>query len=340
MNNRRTLLFALSARTLAWRLPTRAIVFAAITTVLLTPSAMAQTVHKIPRLAILEIAPQKASEAFFQGLKDLGYVEGKNITIERRYAEGHADRLPALAAELVRGKPDVILTPTTPAAHAAKDATNSIPIVIVHASDPVGSGFAASLNRPGGNVTGTSNIQTELDAKRVEMLKEVFPKIARVGVVHAGDRLALLQMAAVQKGGRALGVDVVSMEASQPEHYRQEIARARSRSIDALLITSNAQNSEHRRLIVELTAEHRIPAIYPNVRWPDVGGLMGFGTEDRALYYRAATYVDKIIKGAKPGDLPIEQPTRFELAINLKTAKALGITIPKTLLVRADRVIE
>ena len=322
----------------------RKVLVASIAAALPIRFAIAQTARKIPRLAILQLASattmKEGEAAFLRGLSDLGYIEGKNIAIERRYADGNTDRLPALAAELVRGKPDVFLAPTTPAAHAAKEATSSIPIVLVQASDPVGSGFAASLARPGGNVTGTSNIQTELDAKRLEMLKEVFPKTARVAVVHAGDRLAQLQLPAVQKGARTLGVDIVSMEASRPEQYRKEIAGARSRGVDAMLITSNAQNGEHRRLIVELAAEHRIPAIYPNTLWPDIGGLIGFGAHGPTLQYRAAIYVDKIIKGAKPGDLPIEQPTRFELAVNLKTAKALGIAIPQTILVRADRIIE
>ena len=322
----------------------RAALAAALLAALPVRPALSQTPQKMYRLAILQLATaenqRKNEAAFEQGLKELGYVEGKNIAIERRYADGRGDRLPALAAELARTRPDVIFAPTTPAAHAAKDASATIPIVIAIASDPVGSGFAASLARPGGNVTGTSNIQTEVDARRVQMLKEMFPKIARVALVHAGDKLAQLQIAAARQGGRSLGVEIVSIEAQRPDEYKSGIAAAKSRGVGAILVVSNAQNGLYRQLIIGLAAEHRLPAIYPNTEWIDHGGLMSYGASSPLLYYRAAPYVDKILKGAKPGDLPIEQPTRFELEINLKTARALGITIPQSILVRADRVIE
>src|SRR6266850_1626497 len=322
----------------------RAAFAAALVAALPVRPALSQTPQKMYRLAILQLATtesqRKNEAAFEQGLKELGYVEGKNIAIERRYADGRGDRLPALAAELARTRPDVIFAPTTPAAHAARDASASIPIVIAIASDPVGSGFAASLARPGGNVTGTSNIQTEVDARRLQMLKEMFPKIARVALVHAGDKLAQLQIAAVRQGGRSLGVEIVSIEAQRPDEYMSGIAAARSRGVGAILVVSNAQNGQHRQLIIGPAAEHKLPAIYPNTEWIDHGGLMSYGAATIPLYYRAAPYVDKILKGAKPGDLPIEQPTRFELEINLTTARALGITIPQSILVRADRVIE
>jgi putative ABC transport system substrate-binding protein len=306
--------------------------------------AIAQAPQKVYRLAILQLNTAEAvrisDAAFEQGLKDLGYVEGKNVIIERRYADGNADRLPALAAELMRAKPDVIFAPTTPAAHAAKDASSSIPIVISAASDPVGSGFAASLARPGGNVTGTSNIQTEVDARRLQMLKDMFPKLKRVALLHAGDRLAQLQLAAAQRGAKLLGVEIVSIEAQQPEEFKNGIAAARNRGIGAIMFVSNAQNSQHRQLILGLVAEHKLPAIAPDTGWIDVGALMSYGANPRLLRYRAATYVDKILRGAKPGDLPIEQPTKFELEINRNTAKALGITFPSSILARVDRVIE
>jgi len=189
-------------------------------------------------------------------------------------------------------------------------------------------------------VTGTSNIQTEVDARRVQMLKEMFPRITRVVLVHAGDKLAQLQIAAVRQGGRSLGVEIAAIEAQRPDDYKSGIAAAKSRGVGAILVVSNAQNTLYKQLIIDLAAEHKLPAIYPNTEWIEYGGLMSYGAATPPLYYRAATYVDKVLKGAKPGDLPIEQPTRFELEINLKTARVLGITIPPSILVRADRVIE
>jgi len=322
----------------------RAALAASLLAALQVRPALSQTPQRMHRVAILQLATaenqRKNEAAFEQGLRELGYIEGRNLLIERRYADGRGDRLPALAAELARTRPDVIFAPTTPAAHAAKDASATIPIVIAIASDPVGSGFAASLARPGGNVTGTSNIQTEVDARRVQMLKEMFPKIARVALVHAGDKLAQLQIAAVRQGGKSLGVEIVSIEAQRPDEYKSGIAAAKSRGVGAILVVSNAQNGQYRQLIIDLAAEHKLPALYPNTEWIDYGGLMSYGAASPLLYYRAAPYIDKILKGAKPGDLPIEQPTRFELEINLKTAKALGITIPQSILVRADKVIE
>ncbi len=308
------------------------------------PPASAQTSQKIHRLAILELLSEESgrntSAAFQRGLKDLGYIEGKNLAVERRFADGRAERLPALAAELVRTRPDVIFAPSTPAAHAAKTASDSIPIVIALASDPVASGFAASLARPGGNVTGTSNIQTDVDPKRLQILKEAFPKVARVALVHAGDRLAQIQLASAQRAGAALGIEIVSMEARQAGDYRKGLATAKSRGIDAILVAANGQNRVNSLLIFELAADQRLPAIYPSPEYSDRGGLMSYGTLSAPLYYRAATFVDKIFKGARPGELPIEQPTTFDFVVNLKAAKAAGLTIPRSILTRADRVIE
>lgn len=308
------------------------------------PSVSAQTSQKIHRLAILELGSEESvrhmSTAFQRGLRDLGYVEGKDLLVERRFADGHAERLPALATELVRTRPDVIFAATTPAAHAAKTASDSIPIVIALASDPVASGFAASLARPGGNVTGTSNIQTDVDPKRLQILKEAFPKVARVALLHAGDRLAQIQLASAQRAGAALGIEIVSMEARQAGDYRKGFAAARSFGIDAILVAANGQNRANRLLIFELAAEQRLPAAYPEGAYAEGGGLMSYGTQYIPLYYRAATFVDKIFKGARPGELPIEQPTTFDLVINLKAAKAAGLTIPRSILTRADRVIE
>ncbi|MBI2753548.1 MAG: ABC transporter substrate-binding protein [Betaproteobacteria bacterium] len=330
--SRRCKLFALLLRSIA------------ISMLCAIPPASAQTSQKIHRLAILELWSEEfgrnTSAAFERGLKDLGYIEGKNLAVERRFADGRAERLPALATELVRTRPDVIFAPLTPAAHAAKTATDSIPIVIALASDPVASGFAASLARPGGNVTGTSNIQTDVDPKRLQILKEAFPKVARVALVHAGDRLAQIQLASAQRAGTALGIEIVSMEARQPDDYRRGFTAAKAHRIDAILVAANGQNGANHLLIFGLAAEQRLAAIYPEAWYAENGGLMSYGTQSTPLYYRAATFVDKIFKGARPGELPIEQPTTFDLVVNLKVAKAAGLTIPRLILTRADRVIE
>lgn len=306
--------------------------------------AIAQAPQKIHRLAVLELGSADSnrtrSERFEQGLKELGFVEGKSMAVERRYADGQAGRLPELAADLVRTRPDVIFAPTTPAALAAKGVTGSIPIVIAVASEPVGSGFAVSLGRPGGNVTGTSNIQTELDAKRLQMLKQIVPKIARVALLHAGDRLSQFQIGAVQQGGRSLGIEIVSIEARKAEDYKSGFAAAKSKRVGAILVASNAQNLLNKQLIIDLAAKHKLPAIYPNTGFIDYGGLISYGTASEALYYRAAAYVGKIFNGAKPAELPIEQPTRFELEINLKTAKTLHLKFPASIALGADRVIK
>jgi putative tryptophan/tyrosine transport system substrate-binding protein len=322
----------------------RIAITAAILAALPMRPANPQPSQKLHRLAVLELGSADSnrarSERFEQGLKDLGYFEGKNIVTERRYADGQADRLPGLAAELVRSKPDVIFAPTTPAALAAKGVSGSIPIVIAVASEPVGSGLAESLARPGGNVTGTSNIQTEIDAKRVQLVKEILPKVTRVALLHAGDRLSQFQLTAAQRGGRSLGIEIISIEARQAADYRKGFAAAKSQNVGAMLVTSNAQNLLNRQHIIELAAEYRLPAIYPNTGYINYGGLMSYGTASEALYYRAAAFVGKILKGAKPAELPIEQPTRFDLEINLKTAKALGLKIPQSIILRADKVIE
>ena len=326
MTTRRKLVIALGASTLAPR------------------AAFAQ--QKVYRLAILQLGNAESvrvrEAALGQGLKELGYVEGVNLAVDRRYADGRAERLAALAAELVKSRPDVICAPTTPAAHAVKEAAASspVPIVIISASDPVGSGFAASLARPGGNITGTTNMQTDLDAKRVQILKELVPTLKRVGLVQAGDRLAQIQIAAAQVAGRVLGIDMVALTAQQPDEYRREFATAKSRGIGAIVIVSNGQNTQHEKLLIDLAAQHRLPAIYPETGRPERGGLISYGTDTNMLYKRAAFYVDKLFKGAKAAELPIEQPSQFEIAVNLKTAKALGIKVPQSILIQATKVIE
>ena len=328
MNTRRKLVLALGASTLAPR------------------ASFAQ--QKVYRLAVLHLGNVESNRvreaAMWQGLKELGYTEGVNLSIDRRYADGHAERLAALAAEMVKSRPDVICTPSTAATHAAKEAAQAaaspIPIVIVSASDPVGSGFAVSLARPGGNITGTTNMQTDLDAKRVQILKELVPTLKRVGLVQAGDRLAQIQIAATQVAGRVLRIDIVAMTAQQPDEYRREFVAAKSRGIGAIVIVANGQNTQHEKLIIDLAAQHRLPAFYPQTGMPERGGLISYGTDTNTLYKRAASYIDRLFKGAKAADLPIEQPTIFEMAVNLKTAKALGIKVPQTILIQAVKVIE
>ena len=328
MITRRKLVIALGASTLAPR------------------ASFAQ--QKVYRLAFLQLSTAESTRerenAMWQALKELGYVEGANLSIDRRYADGHAERLAALAAEMVKSQPDVICTPSTAATHAAKEAAQAaaspIPIVIVSASDPVGSGFAASLARPGGNITGTTNMQTDLDAKRVQILRELVPTLKRVGLVQAGDRLAQIQIAAAQVAGRVLGIDMVALTAQQPDEYRREFATAKSRGIGAIVIVSNGQNTQREKLLIDLAAQHRLPAIYPETGRPERGGLISYGTDTNMLYKRAAFYVDKLFKGAKAAELPIEQPTQFEIAVNLKTAKALGIKVPQSILIQATKVIE
>ena len=328
MNTRRKLVIALGASTLA------------------PCASFAQ--QKIYRLAILQLGTAESvrarEDALWQGLKELGYTEGVNLTIDRRYADGQAARLPGLAAELVKSRPDVISAPSTPTAQAVKEAASAagsqVPIVITQASDPIGSGFAASLARPGGNITGTTNMQSDIDAKRVQMLKELIPSLKRVGLVQAGDKLAQIQLAAVQVVGRVLGVEIIAIVAQQPDDYRREFASAKSRGFGAFMTVSNGQNLQNEKLTIDLAAQYRLPVIYPDTGRPERGGLISYGTDSAKLHKRTAFYIDKLFKGAKAGELPIERPTLFELAINLKTAKALGIKVPQSILIQATKVIE
>jgi len=314
---------------------------------LATPlAAQAQPAAKIARIGWLGVSPATNPhliEAFRQGLRDLGYVEGRNLVIEIRSAEGKFERLPALAAELVALKVDVIVVGGTPAALAAKQATTILPIVVSAVGDPVGSGLVTSLARPGGNVTGVSNLSLELVAKRLELLKQAVPGVSRVAVLwqpgvldeHTEDIRKGAEVAA-----RALGVQLQFVEARSPKDFDRafsEITRARP---GALTVLPSSMFLIERRRLVDLTAKNRLPAVYFVREFVDAGSFMSYGPDLPDLNRRAATYVDKILKGAKPGDLPIEQPTKFELVINLKTAKALGLTIPPSLLQRADQVIE
>jgi putative ABC transport system substrate-binding protein len=284
------------------------------------------------------------TEAFRQGLRDLGYVEGRNVVIEYRDAQGKIERLPALAAELVALKVDVIVAPNTPAALAAKQATRTLPIVFVGAGEPVASGLVTSLARPGGNVTGLSVVSPELVGKWLELLTQAVPEVSRVAVLRQPGAMDEQTEKDMLKGAevaaRALGVRLQFVEARSPADFERAFSDMTRERAGALTVRPAPMFVSGRRRLVDLAAKNRLPAVYPWREFVDAGGLMAYGPNLADLYRRAAPYVDRILKGAKPGNLPVEQPTKFELVINLKTAKALGLTIPPSLLQRADQVIE
>ena len=307
-------------------------------------AADAQPPPKTPRIGYLGSASPSAGahllEAFRQGLRELGYVEGQNIVIEFRSAEGKWERLPDLAAELVRLKVDVIVG-NTPATLTAKQATRTIPIVMAVAGDPVGSGLVASLARPGGNVTGSSIMVPELAGKRLQLLKEVVPGASR-GAVLSNPTVTTTKLVVgeTEAAARLLGVQLRSLEIRAPEDIDRAFEAAIRGRASALIVVDDPLVVAHRARIIALAAKSRLAAVYPLREFVDAGGLMSYGANIADSYRRAATYVDKILKGAKPTDLPVEQPTRFEFAINMKTAKALGITFPQSILIRADQVIQ
>src|SRR5215471_4108386 len=279
--------------------------------------------------------------AFEQALRELGYVDGKSIVIEYRYADGRFERLPNLATELVRLRVDVLVVAGAPAAHAAKNATSVIPIVIGNAADPVGTGLVASLARPGGNITGLSDFNLGLVTKRLELLKQVVPTASRVAVLlNPANPTNLPQLKEIQTVAPALGVTLLPLEAKEPNDIDRAFAVMRNQQPGALIVFGDLMFGTHQKRMAELALKSRLPAIWAVKENVDAGGLMSYGTNFDDLYRRAAGYVDKILKGTKPADLPVEQPTKFELVINLKTAKALGLTIPQTLLLRADQVIQ
>jgi putative tryptophan/tyrosine transport system substrate-binding protein len=281
-------------------------------------------------------------QAFRDGLRELGYAEGKNLQLEIRWGEGNLERLPILAADLVQMKVNVIVAATSPAVVAARQATRSIPIVMPLSSDPVGDGLVASLAHPGGNITGLSVMSPELGEKRIQLLKEIFPKLSHAMDVlwnpdYVGMRARFEQARAAAP---AVGLSVRSVEARDTHELNEALDAIIREHPDALLILVDPLTLSQRSRIVDFAAEQRLPAIYESSDFVDVGGLISYGTNGRDQFRRAASYVDRILRGAKPGDLPIEQPTTFELVINMRAAKALGITIPQSVLIRADRVIE
>ena len=307
--------------------------------------AQAQEPAKIPRIGFLAAIPFSAlaarTEAFRQGLRELGYAEGKNIVIEWRSAEGKVDRLPALAAELVRLKVDVIVTVASPLTRAAREATSTIPIVMTNDADPVGAGFVASLAHPGGNITGLSTLAPELSGKRLEMLKETVPKLARVAVLGDSTRPGTAQeLKAIELATGAFKMKLQYLDILDPKDIETAFRAANRGRADAVLMLQSPVLLSQRIRVVELAVKNRFPATYPSPEFVQDGLLMYYGPSVTDLYRRAATYVDKILKGAKPADLPVEQPTKFEFIVNLKAAKQIGLTIPPNVLVRADRVIK
>ncbi len=307
-------------------------------------AAEAQQAGKIARIGFLHYGSPGASlevDAFRQGLRELGYIDGQNIAIEYRFASGRVERLPELAAELVRLKVDVIVTPTTPASLAAKQATSTIPIVFVAVADAVGAGLIASFARPGGNITGLASISAELGGKRLELLKQVASKASRVAVLYnPGDRANVLMLKDMQESAPALGLTLHPLEVRGPGEFEDAFAAMTRARTHALFGSAGVLTFEHRKTLVDLAAKNRIPAMWGHRQFVDAGGLMSYAVNWYDQLRRAATYVEKILKGAKPGDLPVEQPTKFELDINLKAAKAIGLTIPPSLLQRADEIIQ
>jgi putative ABC transport system substrate-binding protein len=307
-------------------------------------AARAQQPGKIYRIGYFFLGlqpPDPRKTPPWPTLRELGYAEGGNLLVERRFAAGRRERLAGFAAELIALKPDVILTQGAQSAEAASNATHEIPVVIMGAGDPVGTGLVKSLAHPGGNVTGVAELSTELSAKRLELLNEAVPGVSQVAVLwNAADRAMALRYREIETAAKTMHIEVRPLAVREPEDFDEAFAAMRRDRPGAMFMITDALTGLNRKRIVEFAAENRLPAIY-EVRDPvDDGGLMSYGPILRDLFARTAYFIDKILKGAKPGDLPMEQPTKFELVINLKTAKSLGLTIPPSILARADEVIE
>ena len=314
--------------------------------ILATPLAIdAQQTGKVHRIGFLgnSTAALEANlvRPFREGLHDLGYDEGRNVLIEYRWAEGKYERFPTLIAELIALKVDVIVTAGTPATLAVKKATTSVPLVMVAVGDPVGTGIVASLNRPGGNITGLTSISPELEGKRLELLREVVPKLSRVAVLwNPVSPFQVIAEKEVRAAAQVLRMNVLSLGVRTPEELKDALAAIARERPGALLVLADRLFLHNRALIMEFAAQNRLPGVHAYRELVEAGGLMSFGPSYGGMHRRAAYYVDRILKGAKPADLPVEQPATFELLLNLKTAKALGLTIPKSVLIRADAVIQ
>jgi putative tryptophan/tyrosine transport system substrate-binding protein len=310
----------------------------------LCASAEAQQAKKIPRIGFLSASspgPDPRIEGFRQGLRELAYVEGKNIAIEWRYAEGKGELVPKLAAELVQLNVEIIVTGGTNVTRAAKNATKTIPVVMASDADPVGNGFVASLARPGGNVTGLINLHAGLSGKRLELLKEAIPGILRVGILWNPETPSSVSgFKETQEAARTLAMQLQSLEVRSIDDFAGAFQAATKAKSRALTVVSDSLMFNNRRRLLELASKNKLPTMHTQSLWVDAGALMSYGTNFPDLYRRAAIYVDKILKGAKPAELPVEQPMKFELVINLKTAKQIGLTIPPNVLARADKVIK
>ena len=312
----------------------------------LCSSAEAQQPKKVPRIGYLTVASLASEtsigEAFQRGLRELAYVEGQNIAIERRSADGVYNRLPELAAELIRIKVDLILSGGTSATRVAQKATSTIPIVMGDSTDdPVTAGFVVSLARPGKNITGLTSISTELSGKRLELLKEVLPKAVHTAVLlNPNNPRHLSRLKEIEVAAQAIGITIQPLAVRSSKEFESAFRTAVKERADALNVMGDALFNSHRKQIADLAAKHRLPAMYEKYEFVATGGLVSYGVDLDDLYRRAATYVDKILKGAKPADLPVEQPTKFEFIVNLKTAKQIGLTIPPNVLARVDRVIK
>jgi ABC-type uncharacterized transport system substrate-binding protein len=304
--------------------------------------AEAQQPKKIPRIGFLSpLESPQYFAAFRQGLRELGYTEGKNVVIEYRSAKGIPERFPDLAAELVRLNVDVIVAASGGRALAAKNATSTIPIVIGTTGDPVASGLVASLARPGGNITGLTALGTELTGKRLELLKEAVPRASRIVVLSTpGSTEGGASLKAMEVAAQPLGIELRVQEVRDPGEFEKTFAAITKEHAGAIMVLTGPLLTTHRKQIVEFAAKSRLPAMYGISEFVDAGGLMFYGASLPEMYRRAAAYVDKILKGTRPADLPVEQPTKFELVINLRTAKQIGVTIPQRVLARADRVIK
>ena len=313
---------------------------AAVGSPLKTRAQQAGTIYRIGILETLPVARNAANfDALRKGLRDLGYVEGRNLVIEYRSADGRAEQFPELASELMRLQVDLIVTRGTPAAKAAKNATETIPVVMATMGDP--RALVASFAHPGGNITGVTTFSTELSAKRVEILKELVPSLSRVALLHnMGNPAVPPEWEETKTAARSLGIQAELLDVRSEGDLGRLFEQAVRQHVDGLIIGADGLTQMHQQTIVELVARNRLPAVYPAREFVVAGGLIAYAVNYPDLYFRFASFIDKIFKGAKPGDLPVEQPTKFELAINLKTVKALGITIPPSVLVRVDEVIE
>jgi putative tryptophan/tyrosine transport system substrate-binding protein len=301
--------------------------------------------NKVPRIGYLQAPPASAvatrTDAFRQGLRDLGYVEGKNIVVEWRFGDGKPERVSEIVAEFVRLNVDVIVTGGSFATAAAKKATATIPVVMAQDGDPVGNGFVASLARPGGNVTGLSTLAPQLSGKQLEILKESIPKISRVAVLGSSNRSGNAQsIKEAESTADSLKVKLQYVDVLNPDDIVPAFRAARKQGSEAMLVLTGPIVTSQQKVIIKLASQNRLPAIYDRPEFVEEGGLMTYSVSSTELFRRAAYYVDKILKGAKPADLPVEQPTKFELVINLKAAKQIGLTIPPNVLARADRVIK